>query len=349
MDEYFGALNTQSTFAFGEGREELLEGISNDLRKGANNALDAVEMLQMSQLGIGIGADYDGESAKKEVAGLFREFADADIDYNSNSSLQRMIEGYEKIWHDFADKSKVPLDRSLLLLRLWRGEGAEAAKTYITELVNVYGRVGTKLTVLESDLVAAREAVATARFDLTKLSFEFKVATEKYLREKENLNEALFYKVLAAGFAAAVTGLLAVATAGIAAPAGAAVWTAAQGALIAGQTAGAALAVGIEGQGQLTGDNPRSIYKSFMDNVDLIREGMFRTADTLVSRIRTEINDLPVIPEPPDVSPGETFDPENFETDKTDKGTEKRVRDRNIDISEEGEFQEPPRELSPLE
>lgn len=351
MDEYFGALNTQSTgFQGGASRESLLEGVSKDLVKGANDALDAVEMLQMSMLGIGISPDgKDGEATRQEVADLFREFSEADIDYNSESGLQRMIEHYEGIWHAFEDGSKTKLDRALVLLRLWRGEGAESAKSYIAGLVTTYGRVGTKLTVLESDLVAAREAVATARADLTTLSASFKAAAEKYLREKENLEESIFYKVVAAGFAAAVTGLLTVATAGAAAAAGAAVWTAAQGAIVAGQTAGAAIAVGIESQGQLLGDNPHSLYKSFRDNADLIRHGMFRASDALVSRIRTEINDLPVIPEPPDVSPGETFDPSNFETEKTDKDTEKAVRDKNVDINADGEFARPPMEMAPLE
>jgi hypothetical protein len=117
---------------------------------------------------------------------------------------------------------------------------------------------------------------------------------------------------------------------------------------VAGQTAGAAIAVGIESQGQLLGDNPHSLYKSFRDNADQIRHGMFRASDALVSRIRTEINDLPAIPEPPDVSPGETFDPGNFETEKTDKNTEKAVRDKNVDINADGEISQPPMELAPL-
>jgi hypothetical protein len=154
---------------------------------------------------------------------------------------------------------------------------------------------------------------------------------------------------LAAGFAAAVAALLvaAVPPAGAAFTA-AAFFTTANAVQVAGAAAGAGLSTLASVQADIVGDSPETIYNSFHDGVVNIRESMFRAAESLISKINVEINNLPIIPEPPDVSPGASFDPGNFETENTDKGTEKRVRDKDVDISNDGKFQEPPRELAPL-
>ncbi|MEV6906374.1 hypothetical protein [Amycolatopsis sp. NPDC051071] len=341
MDGYFTALDAE-TADEGDGNSELLDGISDDLKKGANEAFAAVDLLFKSMFGLGM--DLSGER-KEEVRDFFLEFSEAEL--VGDNSLQPMIEAYEGLWNAFQD-TKAPLDRSLVLLLKWRGEGAESAKSYIQGLVNTYSRVGTKLTVLEADIVAARDAIATARSDLSKLSASFMTAAEKYQDDQERQDESAMMKALAAGFAGAVTALLIAAVPPAGALTAATFFTTANAIQFAGATAGAGLSTLIAENAAIVGDSPESIYNSFHDGVVSIREGMFRASESLISKINVEINNLPVIPEPPDVSPGETFDPGNFETENTDKGTEKRVRDKDVDISNDGKFQEPPMELAPL-
>ncbi|OLZ59883.1 hypothetical protein [Amycolatopsis keratiniphila] len=339
-DGYFTALDAETTSGFGD-NSKLLEGISHDLTAGAEKAFTALDLLYPPFF----GADVDlSGGLKEEVRDFFLEFSEAEL--VGETSLQTMIEAYEGLWNAFQD-TKAPLDRSLVLLLKWRGEGAETAKSYIQGLVNTYSRVGTKLTVLEADIVAARDAIATARADLSTLAASFLTAAEKYRDDKERQDESALVKALAATFAAAVTALLVAA----APPAGltaATFFTTANGVQVAGAAAGAGLSTLVSENAAIVGDSPEMIYNSFHDGVVNIREAMFRASESLISKINTEINNLPIIPEPPDVSPGETFDPGNFETENTDKGTEKRVRDKNVDISNDGKFQEPPRELSPL-
>ncbi|MFJ8910594.1 hypothetical protein [Amycolatopsis sp. NPDC102389] len=343
MDGYFNALDAETTSEGDDRNRELLEGISHDLTAGAEKAYNAVDILFMDWL---MGSDVDLSGGRKEeVRDFFLEFSEAEL--VGENSLQTMIEAYESLWNAFQD-TKAPLDRSLTLLLKWRGEGAETAKSYIQGLVNTYSRVGTKLTVLEADIVAARDAIATARADLSNLAASFLTAAEKYREDKERQEESALMKALAAGFAGAVTALLVAAVPPAGGLTAAVFFTTANGVQVAGAAAGAGLSTLIAENSAVVGDSPETIYNSFHDGVVNIREGMFRATESLISKINVEINNLPVIPEPPDVSPGETFDPGNFETENTDKGTEKRVRDKNVDISNDGKFQEPPRELSPL-
>ncbi|KFU76294.1 hypothetical protein SAMN04489729_4942 [Amycolatopsis lurida] len=343
MDGYFNALDAETTAEGDDKNAKLLEGISHDLQAGAEKAFAALDLLFLDWT---FGSDIDMTGGRKEqVRDFFLEFSEAEL--VGENSLQTMIEAYEGLWNAFQD-TKAPLDRSLVLLLKWRGEGAETAKSYIQGLVNTYARVGTKLTVLEADIVAARDAIATARADLSALAASFLTAAEKYRDDQERQDESALQKALAATFAAAVTALLVAAVPPAGGLTAAAFFTTANGVQVAGAAAGAGLATAATVQADIVGDSPEMIYNSFHDGVVNIRESMFRAAESLISKINTEINNLPIIPEPPDVSPGETFDPGNFETENTDKGTEKRVRDKNVDISNDGKFQEPPRELSPL-
>ncbi|MFC3450375.1 hypothetical protein [Amycolatopsis speibonae] len=342
MDGYFNALDAETT-AEGGGDSELLEGISDDLTKGAEKAFAAIDLMFKPFFGME-DVDLSG-GRKEEVRDFFLEFSEAEL-VGSENSLQTMIEAYEGFWNAFQD-TKAPLDRSLVLLLKWRGEGAESAKSYIQGLVNTYSRVGTKLTVLEADIVAARDAIATARADLSNLAASFLTAAEKYRDDQERQDESALIKALAAGFAAAVTVML-VAAAPPAGFAAATFFTTANGVQVAGAAAGAGLSTLVAENAAIVGDSPESIYNSFHDGVVNIREGMFRATESLISKINVEINNLPIVPDPPDVSPGETFDPGNFETENTDKGTEKRVRDKNVDISNDGKVEQPPMELSPL-
>ncbi|WP_410661260.1 hypothetical protein [Amycolatopsis sp. lyj-112] len=341
MDGYFNALDAETADEGGNG--ELLEGITDDLTRGAEKAFAAIDLMFQPMFGIDV--DLSG-GRKEQVRDFFLEFSEAELN-GSENSLQPMIEAYESLWNAFQD-TKAPLDRSLVLLLKWRGEGAEAAKSYIQGLVSTYARVGTKLTVLEADIVAARDAIATARGDLSELSASFLTAAEKYRDDKERQDESALMKAVAATFAAAVTALLIAAVPPAGGLTAAAFFTTANGVQVAGAAAGAGLATAATVQADIVGDSPESIYNSYHDGVVSIREGMFRATEALISKINVEINNLPIIPEPPDVSPGETFDPGNFETEQTDKGTEKRVRDKNVDISNDGKIEEPPMELAPL-
>jgi hypothetical protein len=127
-----------------------------------------------------------------------------------------------------------------------------------------------------------------------------------------------------------------VATAGAGAVAGATVFTAANGALVAGNAAGGAITAMVANQAEITGDNAFDLYQSFLDSAGKIRDGAGEAAQTLANRIGDEAVDLPTIPDAPDVSPGSSFDPSNFETDHTSRGTEKNVRDANVDIAPDG-------------
>ncbi|MFD5088992.1 hypothetical protein ACFWMR_00220 [Amycolatopsis thailandensis] len=341
MDGYFNALDAETT-SEGVSNEELLEGISEDLKVGAEKAFLALDLLFSPFPGFELDL---GGPRKEEVRDFFLEFSEAEL--VGNNSLQVMIEAYERIWNAFGD-TKTSLDRSLVLLLKWRGEGAESAKSYIQGLVNTYTRVGTKLTVLEADIVAARDAIASARHDLTQLSEALLAAAKKYRDDQERQDESALFKALAAGFAAAVGVLLVAAAPATGGLTAATFFTTANAIQFAGATAGAGISTYASEQSAVFGDSPETLYTSYKDSVDSVRESMYRASEALISKINAEINGLPAIPEPPDVSPGDTFDPSNFETEKTDKGTEKRVRDKNVDISNDGKIEQPPMELSPL-
>ncbi|MFD9962963.1 hypothetical protein [Amycolatopsis sp. NPDC058986] len=334
MDGYFGALDAETTSGEDGNRAALLEGISDDLLDGANDALDAIEYLRYSDFMA--MKMYDWDKMRQEVAGAYREFSDADIDRESTKGLQEMINQFDKIWKTLQEDSKTKLDQAEKRMEYWRGEAANAVKSYINDLSETYARVETKITVLESDVVAAREAIATARQDLSNLGSAFKETAKKFQKDKAQQSDAAASKVLAAAFAGAVTGLLAVATGGAGAAAGGAIFTAANGAMVAGNVAGAALSQVVANSAEVSGDNVLDIYASFMDNVDKIRSGMGDTADDLAKHIGIESRDLPQIPPPPDVSPGDHFDPGNFETGHTSRQTEKRVRDSGVDIAPDG-------------
>jgi hypothetical protein len=78
------------------------------------------------------------------------------------------------------------------------------------------------------------------------------------------------------------------------------------------------------------------VLKRTLDSAGKIRDGAGEAATTLANRISDEAVDLPEIPDAPDVSPGARFDPGNFETGHTSRGTEKNVRDADVDIAPDG-------------
>ncbi|MET8846453.1 hypothetical protein [Amycolatopsis sp. NPDC004625] len=339
MDGYFDTgLDAQPVSSGDDRRAELLEGVSDDLKDGANDALDAIDVLRTTDF-ILFGFDDSNENVRKmqdEIAGIYREFSDADIAHESADGLQHLIMRHDATWKALQRDSKPKLDDTRQFLTEWRGSAANAVKAYLNELADAFTQVESKITVLESDLVAAREAIASARQDLSNLGTTFLQTAQDYQKEQSRKREAALSKVLAATFAGAVAGLLAVASAGVAAPAGAAIFTAANGALVAGNAAGGAISAAVANQAEITGDNAFDLYQSFVDSAGKIRDAAADAAQTLANRIDDEAADLPKIPDSPDVSPGSSFDPSNFETDHTSRRTEQNVRDRNVDIAPDG-------------
>ncbi|MEV7093527.1 hypothetical protein AB0M80_11895 [Amycolatopsis sp. NPDC051045] len=340
MDGYFDTGLDAEPMSSGEDRRaELLEGISEDLKDGANDALDAIDVLRQTDFLL-FGFDDSNENVRKmqdEIAGIYREFSDADIDHESTEGLQSLIMKHDAVWKQLQRDSRPKLDDARQFLDVWRGSAANAVKAYLNQLADAFTEVETKITVLESDLVAAREAVASARQDLSNLGTTFLETAKKFKEDQSRKREAAMSKVLAATFAGAVAGLLTVASAGVAAPAGAAIFTAANGALVAGNAAGGAISAMVANQAEITGDNAFDLYQSFVDSAGKIRDGAGEAAQTLANRIGDEAVDLPKIPDSPDVSPGSSFDPNNFETDHTSRQTEKNVRDRDVDIAPDGQ------------
>ncbi|WP_410615666.1 hypothetical protein [Amycolatopsis sp. lyj-109] len=339
MDGYFDTGLDAEPMSTGEDRRaELLEGVSEDLKDGANDALDAIDVLRQTNFLL-FGFDDSNENVRKmqdEIAGIYREFSDADIDHESTEGLQRLIMKHDAVWKQLQRDSKPKLDDARQFLDVWRGSAANAVKAYLNQLADAFTEVETKITVLESDLVAAREAIASARQDLSNLGTTFLETAKKFQEDQSRKREAAMSKVLAATFAGAVAGLLTVASAGVAAPAGAAIFTAANGALVAGNAAGGAISAVVANQAEITGDNAFDLYQSFLDSAGKIREGAGEAAGTLADRIGDEAVDLPKIPDSPDVSPGSSFDPDNFETEHTSRQTEKNVRDEHVDIAPDG-------------
>ncbi|WP_103351076.1 hypothetical protein [Amycolatopsis sp. CA-128772] len=339
MDGYFDTGLDAEPMSSGDGRRaELLDGVSEDLKDGANDALDALDILRMTEIWL-FGFDDSNENFRKmqdDTAAIYREFSDADIDHESADGLQSLIMKHDAVWKQLQRDSKPKLDDARQFLDVWRGAAANAVKAYLNQLADAFTEVETKITVLESDVVAAREAIASARQDLSNLGTTFLETAKKYQEDQSRKREAAMSKVLAATFAGAVAGLLTVASAGVAAPAGAAIFTAANGALVAGNAAGGAISAMVANQAEITGDNAFDLHQSFLDSAAKIRDGAGEAAGTLANRIGDEAVDLPKIPGSPDVSPGSSFDPSNFETDHTSRQTEQNVRDRHVDIAPDG-------------
>src|SRR3954452_5669289 len=141
-----------------------------------------------------------------QIADVYREFSDADIDHESTSGLQSLIMKHDAVWKELQRESGPKLDDARQFLDVWRGSAANAVKAYLNELADTFTAVTSKITVLESDIVAAREAIASARQDLNNLGSTFKQTAEDYQKSQERKREAAMSKVLAATFAGAVTG-----------------------------------------------------------------------------------------------------------------------------------------------
>ncbi|ATY11373.1 hypothetical protein CU254_13570 [Amycolatopsis sp. AA4] len=338
QEDYFGL----SGGSDGRPRAELLEGISEDLHQGANDALDGLEFLRYAEFFKFSMAKGLFEAYQDKVTEVFREFSEADLK-DTGGGLQSMINSYEPVWKNLSRGSITELRRAKELLGSWRGNAAEDVKTYLDRLSEAYEALAAEITVVESDIVAARDGVWAARDDLGSLALTFRETAEKYQKAKAKEGEISWSKVAAVAFTGALVGMLAV----VATPAGAAAAAgglsmSAVGAQAAVAGAGAGLTeVTAQASAKVEGDNADDIFESFLGGVDKIRSHMQESAGRLADKIHEKSVNLPPVPSPPDVSPGDSFDPSNFETSNTPKGTEKRVRDRNVDIAPDGSVSQP--------
>jgi len=332
-DEYF-TMSTSWVPMEPIDRGPLLEGISDDLEDGLNAALDGVESLRKADSSLWLvldGMKEKYEEMPDRIAAMYREFSQADL--KRGDGLQSLIDRYESVWKVLRQDSKTKLDQAEKRLEFWRGEAANNAKAYIGELAEAYDLVESHITVLESDVVAAREAIASAREDLSELGRSFKQVGEDYERDQAEQARSAHSKVLAAVFSGAVTGLLAAS----AIPSGGAtagLLVLARGATFAANVAGSAITSSI--QREIRGKNGLELFDSFKESVEKIRTQMEDAADDLVGDIDAHAKDLPKVPPPPDVSPGDHFDPDDFETSHTSRETEQNVREADVDIAPDG-------------
>jgi hypothetical protein len=335
--EYFGITESVSD----RPRSQLLEGICDELHKGANDALDALETLWFADYlfpGVGNGV-FEGWQDK--VTAVFREFSRADL--SDSSGLQAMINSYEPVWKNFGRGSLTELRRAKELLASWRGNAAEDAKTYLDGLAETYNDLGAEITVVESIAVAARDSVWSARSDLNTLAQTFRTAAEKYARDKAAAAEIALARIVTAAFVGAVTGMIGVvADLGVTAIQAGRLTAEAVGIGAANKGLGSGLeAVGSEFAARMAGDNADTIFRSFVAGTDTLRSHMKETSKRFVQTIADRSNNITPVPDPPDVSPGSSFDPSNFETTHTSKGDEKRVRDKHVDINPDGSVSQP--------
>ncbi|QRP43547.1 hypothetical protein [Amycolatopsis sp. FDAARGOS 1241] len=335
VDGYFGLQPSSPD----DDRTGLLSGVSDDLLDGANDALDGLQYLRYAEYFSFALTDEIYRQRQEEVVDVFRDFSSADLT-DQGDGLQAMINDYELVWKNLGRHSITELRRAKELMTSWRGDAAEDVKTYLDRLSETYDQMATEISVLESDVVAARDAVWGARRDLTNLAATFKDTAQKYQEAKAKEGEISLSKVMTTAFSAALIGLLAaVATP---AAAGVEITLAAAGTQAAVAGAGAGLSeVVAEGTARIEGDNANDIYQSFFDNVDKLRTAMHDSTGDLVAKIREKADALPEIPTPPDVSPGATFDPDAFETTHTSKRTEDNARRENVDIAPDGGLSRP--------
>ncbi|WP_020658478.1 hypothetical protein [Amycolatopsis benzoatilytica] len=330
-------------------REELLEGICDELRGGANDALDGLQLLKYAeffQFGM-MGEAY--EDFQDKITGVFREFSSAELT-DSGTGLQTMINSYEPVWRNLGHGSLTELKRARELMDSWRGEAAEDVKTYLDNLAETYDAIGAEITVVESVVAAARDSVWGARDDLNKLAETFKETARKYQKDKAKEGEISWSKVAAVAFSAALIGMLSVVATPAAGAAAGGLTMSAVGteAAVAGAGAGITEVVA-EATTKVEGDNAMEIFQSFMEHTDKLRENMKAATARFVQKVHEKSNNIPPIPDPPDVSPGNSFDPSNFETSNTPKDTEKRVRDRKVDLTPDDSQAAPPLTASAMD
>lgn len=306
----------------------LLDGIADSLKDTAEEAYEAVDLLRMWHQ-----SDDSIREMKEPIRQRFLDFSSADI--SPEGTIQTMIDTLDSIWQDFEEHSTWRLERSLELLDHWSGNGAENARDQITRLKNRYSSDQSKnnavaeLTQLQSDVVGVREMIAKGHEDLRQLTSSFHRAAEEY-REAESASQVSPSDILKSGFAGAVTGLLTVAavpTGGMSLVAG--------GAIIAAHAAGSMVVTGLA-DASITGGDPFEIHGSYIEAIDELKSEIRRVAvEEFVPDIDAAREEVSGVPRPPDVSPGDEFDPdEDFTTPEMPQDVEDDVREADVDIPE---------------
>ncbi|GAA3545887.1 hypothetical protein GCM10022222_31940 [Amycolatopsis ultiminotia] len=315
MDDYFALSGDDDD----DPNDKLLDGITETLRDAATDALSAVDT--MKGLYFYDDAIQWGSNVKQDIRQYFLDFSEADIDPNTPNGLQSIIDGLHHTWGKLDEHSDCAsdLEHARTMLDPWRGPAADDAKFHLTYLKNKYQEVKSQISVLESDVVAGRELVGKARNDLINLSSSFNDAAKEYKRAKEAAQISVS-DVLSAAFAGAVTGLLTVDPA---------LGAVAAGVTIAKNVAGS-LAVSATEHQKIEGKHPAEIWDDYRGGIEDIKKNVDDAADELVHKI--DELELPKLKDPPDVSPGKTFDPNNFGTPDMPKETENRVRHSGKDI-----------------
>ncbi|NKQ59163.1 hypothetical protein HFP15_40610 [Amycolatopsis sp. K13G38] len=301
--------------------ESLLEGIVSSLHDAALDAFAAVDTLWSTMWNPWLnGQESVQQQWKDEIRSRFVEFSQADIEPGAKDGLQGIIDDLGRIRETLQRDSKVELQQAHDMLGEWRGDAANQTKYYVLNLTEEYEIVESKLSILQSDVVAAREMIAKGRSDLRNLSGSFRDAADQY-RQAEQANARGNSEVLTDAFTGAIAGLLAVPTGGAS--------LLAAGAVIAGSAAGSVV-VGEITHKPLEGDKPEDIYQDFLDAIDDIKTELGRTGEKLVHDINAL--EMPELQDPPDVSPGRSFNPDNFGTNDIPPETERNVRDSGKDI-----------------
>jgi len=316
MDGYFDLAGEDA-----ESNEALLDGIVSSLHDAALDAFAAVDVLCNTMWNPWLnGEESVRQQWKDEIRSRFVEFSQADIEPGSTDGLQGIIDDLGRIRETLQRDSKVELQQAHDMLGDWRGDAANQTKYYVLNLTEEYDIVASKMSVLQSDVVAAREMIAKGRSDLRNLAGSFRSAADQY-KAAEEANEHGASEVLTDAFTGAIAGLLAVPTGGTS--------LLAAGAIIAGSAAGSVV-VGEISHKPLAGDKPEDIYQDFIDAVDDIKTELGRTGTQLVHDI--EALEMPVLQNPPDVSPGRSFNPDDFGTTDIPPETERNVRESGKDI-----------------
>jgi hypothetical protein len=318
-------------------RSALLDGIDDELRDAANKAIDAVALvwcatylpwdpLPWEELVIPKVEEY-----APDVLRPFRLMSGHDI-----QGMTDLIEGYETTLRNFTPNMQAEEPEELPELRRaydllndnWYGEGAEAATLYVAQLSQAFQGSALLISEVAGGVIAARETIATARDDLVNLADTFYAAAEEYVESKQSNKPALGRMLGWTTLGVAVALVTGGGISGVVAAVGGIA-----GSLIANEVAKAET-------GSVSGDGPEEIIASYLEEADKLISRTTETAEEIARKIRerTEaISEYPV-PPPPDVSPGDAFDPDDFRTDTLPGEIEQNVRDANVDIGIDGNW-----------
>ncbi|RSM58991.1 hypothetical protein DMH03_24160 [Amycolatopsis sp. WAC 01376] len=285
--------------------------ISPDLHEALGSIVEQLEFLdKLGKMRHG-GIHPD---ARQEVTSLFRDVSDTDV-----RQLEDLIETLHRTWYRLGNDYVVEFDLAAKQLENWSGTGATAAKERIDRAKTAIGIRVSNLSQLEAGAVAAHDIAVAAKDDLKRLAEALQEAVKQFCAS-QSTKANVGLKVLAAGLAGAVTGMLGLAAAS-AITGG--ITLAAVGATGAAGATGNMLSVGIAELAadpvQLAGGSAFEISESLMEKITKMRRGIEHANGELAAKLRqlTELAIGDKLPEPLDLLPGGNFDPATFRTDET--------------------------------